>query len=137
MSSSATELWNAWRESGEIRELAEAWITSPEREWSDDKERLYALFGDSPDPTVTDLDRALATIFAIMQITDESKIHQSLAAGPFEDFLGKHGEVYLDTIHTLALEHRRLRIVLDGVWQGAMPKRVWRRIEVLQERAFS
>ena len=78
----------------------------------------------------------LATIFAIMQLTDEKKIHGSLGSGPFEDFLGKHGEVYLDVIHSLALEHRRLREVLDNVWQGGMPKGVWHKIEMLKQRAF-
>jgi hypothetical protein len=137
MSSSATKLWNAWQESAEIRELAEAWITKPVGEWTDDDEQLYALFGDSPDPALADPDRALATIFAIMQLTDDPKIHGSLAAGPFEDFLGNHGDAYLEVIHTLALEHRRLREVLSGVCQGRMPKRVWHRIEILQQRAFS
>ena len=82
-------------------------------------------------------DCALATIFAIMQLTDDPQIHGSLAAGPFEDFLGTHGEKYVDTIHTLALREQRLREVLDGVWQGRMPKRVWHRIEILRQRAFS
>ena len=75
--------------------------------------------------------------FAAMQLTDDVKLLSHLAAGPVEDFLGRHGEAYLDTIHSLALEHRRLREVLDGVWQGSMSKRVWRRIEVLQQRGFS
>ena len=136
MSASATELWNAWRESAEIRRLAEGWITKPAGEWTDDDERLHALFGDSPEGT-SDSDCALATIFAIMQITDDPKVHGSLAAGPFENFLGKHGEAYMDVIHTLAVEHRRLREVLDGVWQGSMPKRVWHRIEMLKQQAFS
>ena len=60
----------------------------------------------------------------------------NLAAGPLEDFLGRHGERYLDVFHALALREQRLREVLDGVWQGSMPKRVWHRIEILQQRAF-
>jgi hypothetical protein len=137
MNSSAAELWNAWRESAEIRELAEAWITKPTGQWTDDDERLHELFGDAPDRSLAAPDCALATIFAIMQLTDDPNIHGGLAAGPFEDFLGKHGEAYLDAIHTLALEHRRLREVLEGVWQGSMPKRVWRKIEMLKQSAFS
>ena len=137
MSLSATELWNAWRESAEIRELAEAWITKPAGEWTDDDERLSALFGDSPDATLSDSDRALAAIFAIMQLTDDPKILGSLGAGIFENFLGMHGEAYLDIIHSLALQHRCLREVLDDVWQGSMQKDVWRKIEMLKQSAFS
>jgi len=133
---SATELWNAWRQSPEIRELAEAWITKPTGQWTDDDERLHSLFGDSPDTSNIDTDRALAVIFAIMQLTENSNIHGSLGAGPFEDFLGRHGETYLDVIQSLALEHRRLREVLDNVWRGSMPKGVWHRIEMLKQRSF-
>jgi hypothetical protein len=68
---------------------------------------------------------------------DDKMILANLAAGPFEGLLGVRGEAYADVIHTLALEHRRLREVLDGVWQGAMPKRVWHRIEILKQSAFS
>jgi hypothetical protein len=125
-----SELWNAWRTSRAIQEIAEGWMSSPDRDWTDDQERLAGLVHSDPD-------QALATIFAVMQMTDDQKILAGLAAGPLEDFLGVQGERYVDAIHTLALEHRRLREVLDGVWQGAMPNRVWHRIEILKQSAFS
>jgi hypothetical protein len=125
----ASELWNAWRDSSEIRELAESWLTKPEGEWSSDDQALVTL-GRDPD-------KLLSVIFGIMQLTNDNRILCNLGAGPLEDFLGVHGEIYLDTIHALALEHQRLREVLDCVWQGSMPKRVWHRIEVLKQSAFS
>ena len=130
MSSSPSELWIAWRTSPEIQEAAEFWITKREEEWTGEDECLCEWMRVDPD-------RALATIFAVMQLTEDQRIWGSLAAGVFENFLGVHGEAYVDTIHTLALEHRRLREVLDYVWQGAMPKRVWHRIEILKQSAFS
>jgi len=130
MSLSPLELWNAWRNSSEIRELAEGWLTKPDREWSSDADAFYGLLHDEPD-------KALSAIFCAMQLTDDQRVLGGLAAGPLEDFLGVHGEEYVDAFHTLALEHRRLREVLDGVWQGAMPKRVWHRIEILKQSAFS
>jgi len=130
MSLSAPELWNAWRDSSEIRELAEGWLTKQVGDWTEDDERLYAILHSEPD-------RALSVIFAAMQLTDDEQILGNLAAGPVEDFLGVHGETYLDTFHKLALEHRRLREVLDGVWQGSMPKRVWHKIEILKQKAFT
>ena len=130
MNLSATELWDAWRGSAEIRETAEGWLTKPAGTWSSDDESLYGILHQEPD-------RALATIFAVMQLTDDPQILGRLVAGPLEDFLGVHGEAYLDVMHTLALQHRRLREVLDGVWQGAMPKRVWHRIEILKQSAFT
>jgi len=127
---SPTELWNAWRTGPDIQQIAEAWITKRVGDWTEDDEQLYGLLHSEPD-------QALASILAAMQLTDDPQILGGLGAGPFEDFLGMHGEAYLDTIHTLALEHRRLREVLDGVWQGSMPKRVWHRIEILKQSAFS
>ena len=130
MSLSANELWNAWRNSAEIRELAEGWITKPEREWSTDDDALYGILHREPD-------RALATIFAIMQLTEDQEVLGGLAAGPLEDFLGVHGKAYLEVFKTLALEQQQLREVLDGVWQGAMSKDVWHQIETLKQRSFS
>ena len=130
MSLSAPQLWNVWRDSGEVRELAEGWLTKQRGDWTEDDERLYSILHTEPD-------RALSVIFAVMQLTDDEQILGGLAAGPLEDFLGVHGEAYLDIFHALALEHRRLREVLDGVWQGSMPKRVWHRIEVLKQRTFT
>jgi hypothetical protein len=127
---SAPELWNAWRDSSEIRELAEGWLTKQVGDWTEDDERLYTILHSEPD-------RVLSVIFAAMQLTDDEQILGRLAAGPLEDFLGVHGEAYLDTFHKLALEHRRLREVLDGVWQGSMPKRVWHKIEILKQKAFT
>jgi hypothetical protein len=130
MSLSAPELWDSWRSSPEIRELAEGWITKPPRGWSSDDKALYEILHREPD-------RALATIFAVMQLTEDKRVLSGLAAGPLEDFLGVHGEAYLPVIHTLALQHQRLREVLDGVWQGSMPKRVWHQIEILKQQAFT
>jgi len=130
MTSNPTELWNAWRNSPELRASAEAWMTKPAGDWTEDDERLAGLIHSAPD-------QALATIFAVMQLTDDQSVLGGLGAGPLEDFLGVNGEDYVDAIHTLALEHRRLREVLNGVWQGAMPKNVWHRIEMLKQSAFS
>lgn len=130
MSSTPTELWHAWRASPGVRETAEAWITKREGDWTEDDERLAGLIHAAPD-------EALATMLGIMQMTDDQRVLGGLAAGPLEDFLGVHGEAYVDAIHTLELEHRRLREVLDRVWQGAMSKQVWHRIELLKQRPYS
>jgi hypothetical protein len=127
MSFTPSELWNAWRTTPVIQQTAEAWITKRPGDWTEDDEQLYKLFRGDPD-------QALAIICAAMQLTDDKGLLGGLAAGPLENFLGIHGEPYLDTIHALALEHQRLREVLDDVWQGAMPKPVWHRIEALKQR---
>ncbi len=130
MSPTPDQLWNAWQHRPELRELAERWLTMPHGTWGDEADEIYALISDDPD-------RALMVIFGAMQLTDDGAILANLAAGPVEDFLGRHGERYLDVFRLLALQHQRLREVLDGVWQGSMHKLVWRRIEILKQSAFS
>ena len=105
-------------------------MTKQAGDWTEDDEQLSRILHSDPDS-------ALAAILGMMQTTDDPKIHGAIAAGPLEDFLGIHGERYLDVFHSLALEHARLREVLDGVWQGSMPKGVWHKIEMLKRRAFS
>ncbi len=67
MSLSANELWNAWRNSAQIRGLAEGLITRPEGRWSSDDEALYAILHSEPDS-------ALSAIFAAMQLTDDERV---------------------------------------------------------------
>jgi hypothetical protein len=130
MNSPKSDLWNVWRANPAIQQMAEAYVTKPLANWTDDDERLYQLIDSRPDD-------AFAAILAAMQLTDDQTVLANLGAGPLEDFLGKHGENYLDTVHALALEHRRLREVLNNVWQGSMTKSVWRRIELLKQSARS
>lgn len=130
MSSNVAHLWDAWRSDLDIQEMAESWITTPRPDWTKDDDKLYQTLHTEPD-------KALSVIFAMMQLTDDPKCHADIAAGPLEDFLGAHGETYVDGFHALALQERRLREVLDGVWQGSMSKIVWRRVEILKQSAFS
>ena len=76
---SATQLWNAWRESSEIRDLAEGWITKPGYRWTPDDEALCGSLRREPD-------KMLSAIFGIMQLTDNKEILGSVAAGALEDF---------------------------------------------------
>jgi hypothetical protein len=136
MAQSPEELWHAWQHFAGIKEQAEAWITKPAGEWTDEDEQLYALF-DSLDVVTIDPGKALSVLFAITQLTDDPGIVGMLGAGPMEDFLARHGETYVDVIHALALKHRCLREVLENVWEGSMPKNVWHRIEILKQSRFS
>ena len=42
VSMTASELWNAWRVSSEIRELAEGWLTKRQG-WTEDDVNLYSI----------------------------------------------------------------------------------------------
>lgn len=129
MSATPDEFRNAWLTEPALRDLAERWLTMPDGQCLEESWELHRLIDHDPD-------RALKVIFCAAQLTTEPLMLANLAAGPLEDFLGRHGEQYLDMFHTLALREQRLREGLYGVWQGSMPKRVWHCIEILQQRAF-
>jgi hypothetical protein len=124
----SSELWNAWKSSPRIRELAEAYLTAPAGMWTEERELLCNLLHSDPD-------QALAVILAAIQmVTDPIQIGD-VAAGPLEEFLRVNGEDYLPVIEELAKQHTELRIALNGVWQGAMPKHVWHRIEIWKQKS--
>jgi hypothetical protein len=127
---SSENLWHAWQTSPEIRTHAESWIANNAAGWGNEDDPLYNIIHENPD-------LALSILFAIMQLTDDPRQLGSLGAGHMEDFLGIHGQNYIDTIHILALRERRLREVLTDVWQGSMPKSVWHRIEILKQSRFT
>jgi hypothetical protein len=130
MNEEASNLWDAWRTAPEIQQLAEAWVKKPVKKWTKEDAQITALFGTAPA-------RALSILFAIMQQTEDAAILGALGAGRFAEFLVVRGEAYLDTIHSLALQHKSLRVVLDSVKQGAMQPRVWQTVQMLKQSAFS
>jgi hypothetical protein len=78
----------------------------------------------------------LAAIITIAHRTMDGRHDSVLAAGMLEDFLGKHGEVYIDIVAILAKESPRFRNLLGGVWRGSMTKNVWHKIEVIRDKAW-
>jgi hypothetical protein len=56
----------------------------------------------------------------------------TVAAGPLEDLLRKHGEAVIALVEEHAKTSRRFRIALGGVWSGpSMNPDVWKRVQVL------
>lgn len=124
--SEASKLWDAWRTAPHIRALAEDWVKKAPGQWSEMDDTLYGYLEEDPG-------QFLSVLLAVIQLRPDAKAQGLLGAGPFEDFLGVYGERYIDLIQSLALEHQQLRQALGYVWQGAMSKNVWHRVEVLRE----
>lgn len=118
--------WDRWKLDPAVMAAAEKWQATNSTECTPD-ETLYRLFHDDPE-------KAFAIVLALIQMIQDDKTFYSFAAGPLEDFLSINGEAFIERIHALALQHRRIRVALGGVWQGTMKKPVWRRIEALGER---
>lgn len=56
-----------------------------------------------------------------------------LSAGPFEDLMGSHGEVFLDRLAVAARQDKAMRYLLATVWRGGMSKPVWDRVTAIKQ----
>jgi len=53
----------------------------------------------------------------------------SLASGPLEDLLVKHGNDFIERVERAASNNDRFRETLFGVWRSDIPEDVWIRVE--------
>jgi hypothetical protein len=57
-----------------------------------------------------------------------------IAAGPLEDLLGHHGEVFLPRVEAAARQSARMRLLVAMDWKGLMSRNVWRRFNAMRAR---
>jgi len=74
----------------------------------------------------------LSSIIAIARKIEDKRHDPDLASGLLEDFLGRHGEEYIDIITEISRKWPRFRYLLGGVWKGSMKKGIWHRIEAIR-----
>jgi hypothetical protein len=53
----------------------------------------------------------------------------ALAAGPMEDLLAMHGELFIDRVEMAARRDPKFRHLLGGVWQSSITDTLWQRIK--------
>jgi hypothetical protein len=61
---------------------------------------------------------------------------QSLAAGPLEDLLGKHGPTVIERVETEARRNPAFNLLLGGVWKGSMTDDIWTRVQAARLNAW-
>ena len=77
----------------------------------------------------TDPALALDLILSLTDQIEEAEEAGSLAAGPLEDLIARHGEAVIDRIEEVARTSARFRFILSGVWpQRKQDSPVWQRI---------
>jgi hypothetical protein len=78
---------------------------------------------------------ALKVITAILSSTQHELALSCLAAGPLEDLLSWRGDKVIGEIEKLARRDPHFRSLLQGVWQGGMPKEIWSRVLKASDRS--
>ena len=56
----------------------------------------------------------------------------TIAAGPFESLMGKHGSTYIDQLEQLSRTNVKFARMTTGAWQHTMSEDVWTRVQVIQ-----
>ena len=59
-----------------------------------------------------------------------------LAAGPMEDLLATHGELFIERVEAAARSDPKFRHLLGGVWQSTATDAVWQRVVRCRDAAW-
>lgn len=84
----------------------------------------------------SDPDLCWATILAILKVDSTEAIMASLAAGPLEYLLVRHGNEVIDRVEARARDDAAFRRLLGGVWNHTISNDVWARIEAVRDAAW-
>lgn len=74
---------------------------------------------------------------AILAALEDPRMESSLgvlAAGPLEDLLSLHGEVFILRVEEMTRSNPKFAWLLGGVWQSQMTEDVWRRVQDVWDR---
>lgn len=61
-------------------------------------------------------------------------IQRVLSAGPIEDLLARHGDVFIDRVEHGASGDPNFAKLLGGVWKNSMSDAVWERLQAVCDR---
>ena len=96
-----------------------------ERFWA--YEELDDLCTDSPEDT-------WEVILGILAQSPSDRALGSLAAGPLEDLLSRHGPSIIERVGLEACRNPAFASLLGGVWQHTMPDDIWARVTAVWDR---
>ena len=79
---------------------------------------------------------ALEVILLIVDRDQSDSTMGSVAAGPIEDLLTKHGPKVIDRIEREARRNKHFNHALGGVWQSSSLSEVWSRVEAVRHTVW-
>jgi hypothetical protein len=118
-----------WESSSSVRKLHRASLI---KAWFDDLERV-----DGPGmilmswETSMPVDEWWETILEMVRLAPDKRCLGSIAAGPLEHLLVRHGAEVIDLVESQAQADDRFKQTLRGVWKNVIEDDVWHRINVL------
>lgn len=88
------------------------------------------------DGSAENADEAWEIILAIHQRPLSNKAIAMLAAGPLENLLSRHGELFIERIEELARLDPKFNHLLGGVWQNGMSDIIWERVQAARDEIW-
>ena len=73
-------------------------------------------------------------ILGILAQAPSDRALGSLAAGPLEDLLSRHGPSIIERVEREAHHNPAFASLLGGVWQHTMPDEIWARVTTVWDR---
>lgn len=127
------------RKAMKLQQLAQAWIhryevVQTKGDQSPEAQATFASFERFNSAVKDDPDLAWGEILKVVELTDNEFILENLAAGPLENLLVQHGDAFVARIEKQAINNKRFRWLLGGVWGERIPPLIWARIEQVLER---
>jgi len=123
------------------REIAEAWIKHNHLRRGDRRARLEAIEMSSAYETLNECVRYQPEIawrvIRLMTSLDSSEIVlANIAAGPLEDLLKHHGEMFIDRVEEATQSDTVFKKMLGAVWQNTIDQEVWDRVKAVAGPSF-
>ena len=123
------EAWRALdepRTDAELAAMAQAWIEHVDTFWA---------FAEVLDLTMSDdADETWELILELVQEATTDRQLWDIGAGPLEDFLGRHGQVWIERVEAQAFADPKLCYALARCWKAQMSDAVWERVHRASER---
>jgi hypothetical protein len=116
--------------SDQIEALVAAWLEferTPENtpEWESRRSVVFQF----DELCTSNPEAAWKAILAIVERESDEEILGTLAAGPLEDLLSRHGEALVERVEQQAHADAKFRSVLRGLYQLLMTDEVWQRVQ--------
>lgn len=113
-----------------LDKLADSWIRMHHAvEESEDYKKNFWAYSELCDLCDDEPDDCFEVIELIRAKDGSDIIQSNLAAGPLEDLLSQHGEMFIDKIEQLAKNDIQFKKILGAVWQNSISDSVWSRIQ--------
>lgn len=117
--------------------FSEGWIkTHRALEGSNEYKDNFWAYSDLCDFCEKDPELCFEMIEQIRSIDHSDIILSNLAAGPLEDLLVNHGELFIDRIEKIAVSDSQMRKLLGAVWKNSMSDSVWERIKAIADDSW-